>query len=771
MRAKFLKRVWVVILSACLVLSQAAVSFADTQSEMDPDDYLFLAVFRACGVSPGVDVGRWAGFYKGYLRSVGDVALLSRVEGYASLGWGDTAQGVDDVLKSVKGWLSLSGSYGTESALYSLPSSPSRQTGEVHDKNEQSVLTAPFSEITYSEPGYHYVFSKACLYSTTGTMRDNVYAQDGVEIVAYLSPFQDYYDSVRVNLCMVDDSAPAGYSSLQLTQKSSVVYYDGTVKVFSRVSRFRYFMVNAASALNLPFYVFNSAGDMENYCKTGVANNVFNKRSCVVSSLGKDGGLDPELQKTGIASIGPTMVLPKNQAEASSIVEAFQKPLSRDGLVSVLGRGGMDVVYNAEYKVEHLRERMVSGSGGVPGWEKYSEEVFSGAPGSPAVFTPLKLEGYSYIPELTEPEEKGVLADGSLVIRLYYTFDRAPYIVEHYTQRIAPGGGGEKWELADTETLQGIPSVDAEYSAKEYPGYSFDASLTEPSNCQVLPDGSLVIRLYYTCDTVPYKVEHYKENFSGDEKSWELADTETLQGIPGTEAKYSAKEYAGYSFNASLTEPSGCQVLPDGSLVIRLHYTRDPVPYKTEHYKERFSGDEKSWELADTEILQGIPGVDAKYSAKEYAGYSFDASLTEPSGCQVLPDGSLVIRLYYTCDPVPFTVEYYKESFVPSGDEKSWLLADTEALQGIPGVEAEYPVKKYPGYSFDSSLTEPSNCQVLPDGSLVIRLYYTQAPFSVLTEPVNKAAGSALPVAAVVGSVLSGGFFLLRLYKRVTAKA
>lgn len=88
MRAKFLKRVWVVILSACLVLSQAAVSFADTQSEMDPDDYLFLAVFRACGVSPGVDVGRWAGFYKGYLRSVGDAALLSRVEGYASLGWG-----------------------------------------------------------------------------------------------------------------------------------------------------------------------------------------------------------------------------------------------------------------------------------------------------------------------------------------------------------------------------------------------------------------------------------------------------------------------------------------------------------------------------------------------------------------------------------------------------------------------------------------------------------------------------------------------------------
>ena len=237
------------------------------------------------------------------------------------------------------------------------------------------------------------------------------------------------------------------------------------------------------------------------------------------------------------------------------------------------------------------------------------------------------------------------------------------------------------------------------------------------------------------------------------------------------DAKYSAKGYPGYSFDASLTKPSNCQVLADGSLVIRLYYTCDPVPYKVEHYKESFSGDEKSWLPADTETLQGIPGMNAKYSAKEYPGYSFGSGLTKPSNCQVLPDGSLVIRLYYTCDPVPFTVEYYKESFIPSGDKKSWLPAGTETLQGIPGTWAKYPVKEYPGYSFDASLTEPSSCQVLPDGSLVIRLYYTQAPFSVLTEPVNKAAGSSLPVAAVVGSVLSGGLFLLKLYKRISAKA
>ena len=60
---------------------------------------------------------------------------------------------------------------------------------------------------------------------------------------------------------------------------------------------------------------------------------------------------------------------------------------------------------------------------------------------------------------------------------------------------------------------------------------------------------------------------------------------------------------------------------------------------------------------------------------------------------------------------------------------------------------------------------------MLSDGSLVVRLYYVQAPFSVLTKPINKAVGTVLPVAAVIGSVFSGGLFLLKLYKRISAKA
>ncbi len=504
MRGKFLKGIGIVVLSVGLILSQAVVSFADTKGKMDPDDYLFLTVFRACGVSPGVDVGRWVGLYKGYLKLIGNQALLSQVEGYASLNWGDTAQGIDTIFKSVKEWLSLSGSYGTESTGYSLPSSPSPQVQGLQVSPYISISSQPFPESSCSKPGYHYVFSQSFKdrISSIG-FRENYYFPDGVEIIALADKdyrtSDKYFNGIGVTFYMVDRSSDSGYSLAPGCFAYTAYEADGSALSGTYEYERSSVSVNPdiCSLMNFPVYVFGSVEDMETYCKTGVVNNTFNNNSGFVFSLDKSGGLDSELQKKGIASLGSSMVLPGSLEEASASVETFQKPLSRDELMAVLNRNGMSAVYNAEYKVEHLRESMTSGSDGVPEWEKYSEEVFYGASGSSAAFTPLDLEGYAYVPELTEPEKREILADESLVIRLYYTLKRAPYVVEHYTQRMIPGEEGEKWELADTETLQGIPGMKAEYSAKDYSGYAFKGSLTEPSDCQVLSDGSLVVRLYY----------------------------------------------------------------------------------------------------------------------------------------------------------------------------------------------------------------------------------------------------------------------------------
>ena len=692
MRAKFLKKVWVAILSACLVLSQAVVSFADTEGVMEPDDYVFFTVFMACGIPVQKEyIGCWMGAYKGYLESTHNNALLSQVNSYSDLSWGDTAHGIDTLFKSVKSWLSLSGSYGTTARYYSLPSSalplwPGCSLD--YDSSEPRVSSCK-ADVSCNDPNYVYSFSVISHYDSSGYVLTNYYVPKGQEIIGCCSgaalPYADRLDvkfyarsgsgfspaSIRSNHCMYDSAGKLTYSSSELASPDSIRY------------------LRVGTVMTLPFKVFCNTTDIRNYFETGNAGNVFSSGGCLLVSRSLS-SFQTKIQRVDGCQVGESLSIPDSGA-AGKLLNDMWNSGDEKKFMSAMNSSGMNITYNVPYKLGHYTQKY--SADGTYKWEKVSETSHTGAAGKPALIKTSEFPGFTYSPELV-PEEKTVLLDGSLEVPVYYT-----------------------------------------------------------------------------CDPVSYKVEHYKESFSGDEKSWKLADTETLQGLPGVDAKYSAKGYPGYSFDASLTKPSNCQVLADGSLVIRLYYTCDPVPYKVEHYKESFSGDEKSWLPADTETLQGIPGMNAKYSAKEYPGYSFGSGLTEPSNCQVLPDGSLVIRLYYTCDPVPFTVEYYKESFIPSGDKKSWLPAGTETLQGIPGTWAKYPVKEYPGYSFDASLTEPSSCQVLPDGSLVIRLYYTQAPFSVLTEPVNKAAGSSLPVAAVVGSVLSGGLFLLKLYKRISAKA
>ncbi|MEH2944618.1 InlB B-repeat-containing protein [Lachnospiraceae bacterium KK002] len=76
-------------------------------------------------------------------------------------------------------------------------------------------------------------------------------------------------------------------------------------------------------------------------------------------------------------------------------------------------------------------------------------------------------------------------------------------------------------------------------------------------------------------ETVPYRVEYYCQNLTGEEYTRMDSDTETLTGTVGTEAEASRKTYTGFTLN--LSHPSGKPkgtVERDGSLVLKLYYDR-----------------------------------------------------------------------------------------------------------------------------------------------------------------------------------------------------
>ena len=93
--------------------------------------------------------------------------------------------------------------------------------------------------------------------------------------------------------------------------------------------------------------------------------------------------------------------------------------------------------------------------------------------------------------------------------------------------------------------------------------YNFDDPVVE--------DVDLIAKWTPSTDT-EYKVEHYKQNTSGD---YDLADTEDLTGVTGATVVANPKDYTGYTENT--THPDRIakgEIAADGSLVLKLYYDK-----------------------------------------------------------------------------------------------------------------------------------------------------------------------------------------------------
>ena len=114
----------------------------------------------------------------------------------------------------------------------------------------------------------------------------------------------------------------------------------------------------------------------------------------------------------------------------------------------------------------------------------------------------------------------------------------------------------------------------------------------------------------------PYKVEHYLEKLDG---SYTLDTTEDLKGTTDTTATATPKtDYANFTYDSTVpgTVASG-NIAGDGSLVLKLFYTRNTYDYTVRHIKQLPDGsyDEAN---AEVETLSGKFEALAAVTAKDY---------------------------------------------------------------------------------------------------------------------------------------------------------
>ena len=391
---------------------------------------------------------------------------------------------------------------------------------------------------------------------------------------------------------------------------------------------------------------------------------------------------------------------------------------------------------DTRYTVEHWTEDL-DGEGYTL---RETEANLTGVTDTTATAEAKSYEGFRF----DEGNENNVLTgvitgDGKLVLKVYYA--RNSYEVS-YDYGAAPTGASQ---LPGTVSYKYGAEVRVADKATA-PGYTFDG--WKKDNAEVtsftMPAGAVQLTGRFTANTdTGYKVEHYQQNLAGD--AFVLFETEEQNATTDTHVSATPKDYTGFTYDGTVdgTVTEG-NVAGDGSLVLKLYYTRDS--YKvTYQYTGKVPTGASELPAETTEKYGAAVTVAADATAPGYtfSGWSREDGFT-------MPAENVTITGSFTANgETPYKVEHYQQNLEDDG----YTLADTENLTGETDTTATANPKTYTGFAFDGTAEGTvASGNIAGDGSLVLKLYYTRNSYEVSyaytgTVPAD---ASALPEKAAV---------------------
>ena len=204
-----------------------------------------------------------------------------------------------------------------------------------------------------------------------------------------------------------------------------------------------------------------------------------------------------------------------------------------------------------------------------------------------------------------------------------YTYDEAVEIHDFYfagdtfTMPADPTREGYSFEGWSVEVLR--DENDADHLDADGADDAADETLLKAGDTYTITAGGVIFTAQWEARTdTPYTVEHYLENLDG---SYALDTTEPLKGTTDTTVTAAAKSYDNFTYDSTVpgTVASG-NIAGDGSLVLKLFYTRNTYDYTVRHIKQLPDGsyDEAN---AEVETLSGKFEALAAVTAKDYGSH------------------------------------------------------------------------------------------------------------------------------------------------------
>ena len=336
----------------------------------------------------------------------------------------------------------------------------------------------------------------------------------------------------------------------------------------------------------------------------------------------------------------------------------------------------VEVKYTVEYYVDGVKQENDTKVDTKNIWINATKELEV----NPALInTTDKYVGYKF--DHSDPETiPNVVADGT-AIKIYYVKDdsqkvEVKYTVEYYKDGMLQENDtrvitDNVW-VNDDKVL--AVNVDEINTVNKYKGYSF-----KNTNPEIIPDvinDGGVIKVYYVINSYPYIIYHV-----------EKGNTENILGIQKGTKKYKDTvkvkecEYTGFTFDSKNKEEI---VIDTDNNVAYVYYTRNVYSYNVEHYLEGLDG---RFTLKETnEIKNVLYGSEIEYTPNNYAGYTYDSSMTyAPSKVE---NGEEVVRLYYRLNSSRVIVHYVvkvDDEYIPftkaAYDKEGKLIANFEGVE------------------------------------------------------------------------------------------
>lgn len=460
---------------------------------------------------------------------------------------------------------------------------------------------------------------------------------------------------------------------------------------------------------------------------TTVVRIYYDRKTYTVEfTYGTPPGIDADAipaAKTYTAKYGATVYAPLLALRGYEMAGFSGVPES--GEVVVEGDASYEARWTAgqtDYRVEHYSSRM-SGGGYILSGEDAVQKKTALSGSTVQVANLIRtIEGFTFEnayvngkEEEVEVTQAVIAGDGTTVIRLYYSRNV-------HTLTLDPNGGILGGET-ETSVLQVAFDQRPGITAPERTGYDFagwytDAACAEENLFTTMPDRDLTLYAKWTPKSgTAYKVEHYRQDVSGD--GYTLFETEKLTGTTGASVTATAKSYEHFSLNNSAADavPTG-EIVADGSLVLKLYYDRETFTVTYDPDGGTLEGNESTRTFR----------FEAAFSAPDVtrAGYGldgwFDGTGTMYDSTKTIT-ADVTVTARWTAGATSYKVEHYQQDMAGNYPIAP-SYTDTRSGTADTAIDLDALKRKDTGFAFDKA--DQESYTIESDGSTVVKLYYTR---------------------------------------------